>query len=198
MFGKTLTKVCNNSAWNNDHNFYQQSIQDVIKILIDFLGEFLLFLLKSIIECKQFYSQFQQQKLIDIAERIHQLRLTLLIQINNTNQSKTNSPILNIPSISQILHELASCIHCLDKEQQQIGTIIEHPQTIMLTQLLDRLEKILRSCMDCVNIHRNPQVGQQFLFLHFKFHLKQLLPKILEFANIDTYHVFMSEFTSYD
>jgi hypothetical protein len=157
------TQICNNSAWDNDHNFYQQSIQDIIKILIDFLGEFLLFL-SSIIECKQFYSQFQQQKMVDVAERIHQLRLTLLIQINNTNETITNSSILNISSISQILHELASCIHSLGKEQPEIGTIIEHPQIIMFTQLLDRLEKILKSCMDCFSMHSNPQVGQQFLF----------------------------------
>jgi hypothetical protein len=102
----------------------------------------------------------------DVAECIHQLRLTLLIQINNTNESITNSSILNIPLIS---HELASCIHSLGNEQQQIGTIIEHPQTIMFTQLLDRLEKILKSCMDCFSMHSNPQVGQQFFLSHLKF-----------------------------
>jgi len=151
-------QICNNSAWNNNHNFQQQSIQDIIKILIDFLGEFLLFL-SSIIACKQYYSQLQLQKMVDIAERIHQLRLTLLIQINNTNESITNSSIINITSISLILHELASCIDCLSKEQQQIGTIIEHPHTTMFTQLLDRLEKVIQSCMDCVNMNSNPQVG---------------------------------------
>jgi len=157
------TQIYNNSAWNNDHNFYQQSIRDIIKILIDFLSEFLIFF-SSIIECQQFYSQFQLQKMVNVAERIHQLRLTLLIQINNTNETITNSSILNIPLISQILHELASCIHSLGKEQQQIRTIIKHPQIIMFTQLLDRLEKILKSFMDCFSMHSNPQVGQQFLF----------------------------------
>jgi len=144
-------QICKNSAWNNDYNLHQQSIKNVIKILIDFLDEFLFFL-SSIIECKQFYSQFQLQKMVDIAECIHQLRLTLI--------SNTDKPILNIPSIALILHEFASCIYCLGKEQQQqIGTIINHPHTTMFTQLLDRLGKAIKSCIDCINMNSNLQVG---------------------------------------
>jgi hypothetical protein len=145
---------------NDDYNFQQQqSIEDCIKILIDFLGEFLLFL-SSIIECEQFHSQCQLQRMIDIAERINQLRLTLLIQINNTNGHMINSTILDISSISLILHELATSVHCLSQEQHQIGTIIQHPQTIMFTQLLDRLETIIKSCMNCINMNNsNSQVG---------------------------------------
>jgi hypothetical protein len=71
----------------------------------------------------------------------------------------TNSPILDIPSISLILHELASFIHCLSKEQQGIETITEHPHTTMFTQLLDRLEKTIKTCLDCVSMNCNPQVG---------------------------------------
>jgi len=79
--------------------------------------------------------------------------------------------------ISQILHELASCIHFLRKEQQKIGTIIEHPQTIIFTQLLDRLEKIFKSCMDCFSMHSNPQAGQQFFFVTFKVLYKKITVK---------------------
>jgi hypothetical protein len=131
----------------------QQSIVDTIRILIDFLGEFLIFL-SSIIECKQFYSQYQLRKIVDIAERIHELRSTLLIQINNSNEC-----IRNIPLISQNLHELAFCIRYLSTEQQQIGTIIEHPHINMFSQLIDRLEKTIESCIHCISMNTNPQVG---------------------------------------
>lgn len=131
----------------------QQSIADTIRILIDFLGEFLIFL-SSIIECKQFYSQCQLRKIVDIAERIHELRSILLMQINNTNEC-----VRNIPSISQNLHELAFCIRYLSTEQQQIGTIIEHPHINMFSQLIDRLERTIKSCIHCISMNTNSQVG---------------------------------------
>ncbi len=152
LFGKIPWKT-------DDHNSkQQQTLQDIIKILVDFLDEFLLFL-SPIIECEKFQPQFQLQKMIDVAERIYQVRLTLLTQINNIHEPMTNSTILDIPSISLILHELASVIHYLSKEQQQTGITIEHSQTLMFSQSLNRLEKIIKSCMDCVSMHSNPQVG---------------------------------------
>ncbi len=151
IFGKIPWKT-------DDHNSKQQTLQDIIKILVDFLDEFLLFL-SSIIECEKFQPQFQLQKMIDVAERIYQVRLTLLMQINNIHEHMTNATILDIPSISLILHELTSVIHYLSKEQQQTGTTIEYSQTLMFSQSLNRLEKIIKSCMDCVSMHSNPQVG---------------------------------------
>jgi hypothetical protein len=166
------TQICNNSSRNDNHNLQQQpqSIKDIIKILVDFLGEFLLFL-SSIIQCEQFHSQFQLQKMVDIAERIHQLRLTLLKQINSIHEHMINSSNFDISSISFILHELASVIHCLNKEQQQIGMNITPLQTIEFSQLLDRLEKTIKSSIDCVNMSGSSQVGQQYV-LNFKFYRK--------------------------
>lgn len=159
--------MCNNSAWNMDCNLQRQSIEETVKILIDFLGEFLLFL-SSIIECKQSYPQYPSQNMINIAERIHQLRLTLLIQINHTNENQTTSSMPDISSICLILQELASLIRSLCKEQPYSETSIEHPHTTILTQLLNRIEKMIKSCMDCVSMNSNSQVGQHFLCVHYK------------------------------
>jgi hypothetical protein len=128
----------------------KQSIDETMKILIDFLSEFLLFL-SSII-------QFQSSgKLVDIAERIHQLRSALLLQINHPNNDLKNSSTFDISSICSILHELASFIRSLCNEQEHFGAIN------VLTQLSDRLEKLISSCM---NSHS--QVGQHFLCIHYK------------------------------
>jgi hypothetical protein len=164
----------NNSAWNDDvGDLQQQSLgsmycehtsqcndqqEDIVKILVDFLGEFLLFL-SSIIEHEQFNSQFQLQQMVDVAERIHQLRSTILTQTNNINKHMTNSAMLDIPSISLILHELACFIHSLTKEQQQIGTIVNHSQMTTFTQLLDRLETMIKPCTDSICLNGNSQVG---------------------------------------
>ncbi len=131
-----------------------------MKILIDFLGEFLLFL-SSITECQQ------TDKIVDIAEHIHQLRSTLLIQINHDLK---NSSIFDIRSICLILHELASFLRSLCKEQQQqhFGAITEHPHITTLTQLLGRVEKMIKSCMNCISTNSDPQVGQHFLCVHYK------------------------------
>ncbi|CAF3554435.1 unnamed protein product [Rotaria sordida] len=150
----STSQIYNNSACNDDHNLQQQSTEDILRILIDFLGEFLLFL-SSIIQYEQFYSQFQLKKIVDVAEFIHRFRLTLQIQLNNIHEHMANSSILNISTISFILHKLASFIHYLGQEQQQNETMINHPQTTMLIQLLNRLEKIIQSCTDCANINNN-------------------------------------------
>lgn len=141
-----LITSTNNSAWNDNQNF-----EEIVIVLIDFLGEFLLFL-SSIIECEQVYTRFQLQKIACTAERIYQLRVTLLIQTNNSSN-------LDMTSIVRILCEFASFIRCLDNEQQQSGMICNHPHRCILTQLLNRLEQIIKSCTDCVSLNNNPQVG---------------------------------------
>ncbi|CAF1248665.1 unnamed protein product [Rotaria sordida] len=150
----STSQIYNNSACNDEHNLQQQSTEDILRILIDFLGEFLLFL-SSITHYEQFYSQFQLKKIVDVAEFIHRFRLTLQIQLNNIHEHMANSSLLNISTISFILHKLASFIHYLGQEQQQNETMINHPQTTMLIQLLNRLEKIIQSCTDCANINNN-------------------------------------------
>lgn len=122
--------------------------------MIDFLGEFLLYL-SSIIECEQSYSS---QRIVDIAERVHQLRCTLLIQINHIDANPMNSVVLDLPSIGLTLQELALFIRCLCKEQQPLTT---STQTIILTQLLDWIEKLTKYCLDWTNRNSNAQV---FLF----------------------------------
>ena len=129
-----------------------------MKILIDFLGEFLLYL-SSISECQPSYSQYQLQRIRDIAERVHQLRSTLLVQINQIDNNPMNSVILDLPSIGMILQELAFFIRCWCKEQQQpFGTLFEPSHMTILTQLLDRMEKLTQYCMDCANRNSNAQV----------------------------------------
>ncbi|CAF0875161.1 unnamed protein product [Adineta steineri] len=162
-FGSLLTNLnCNNQPIdiddnnnklkiNNIDNHCTSSIQlynneqDIIKLLVDFLDEFLLYL-SSIISYEKFQSQFQLQKIKDVFERVYQLRSTLLIHINNNYEYRINSTILDITSISSILHELATLIHSLDNEQQlQIGTNTQY------SQLSYNLEKIMKSCMDSIN-----------------------------------------------
>ena len=87
-----MNQKCNNSIWTSEDNLREESIKYIIQLLVNFLGEFLLFL-SSNIQCKQCSCQFQPKKIVDIAERIHQLRLTLLTKINNIHEYKMNSGI---------------------------------------------------------------------------------------------------------
>ena len=138
-------------------NLQNQSTEDIVRIVIDFLGEFLLYL-SSIIECEQSYSLYPIQRIVEIAERVHQLRCTLLVQIDHIDANPTNSVILDLPSIGLTLQELALFIRCLCKEQQPLGTISESSHTTILTQLLDWIEKLTKYCMDCANRNSNAQV----------------------------------------
>ena len=133
----------NNISSNMNCYLQKQSIDETMKILIDFLSEFLLFL-SSIIECQS------SRKLVDVVERIHQLRSTLILRINNTNNDLRNSYTFDIPSICSILHELASSIRSLGNEQNSV-----------LTQLLDRLENLINSCTIS-----HSQVGQNLVCVH--------------------------------
>ena len=168
----SMNQKCKNSIWNNDDNLREESIKYIIQLLVNFLGEIL-----SNIQCKQFFGQFQSKKLVDIAEHIHQLRLTLLTKINNIHECKIT---FDISSISLILHELVSCIHCLGQQQQQS---VEYPSKIMFKQILDRLEKSIKSFMNYININHCTQVFLQ----SFSLHISYFIPKeiVLEFANID-------------
>ncbi|UJR28196.1 hypothetical protein I4U23_009447 [Adineta vaga] len=145
------------SSTSNDVCYFQeqQSIIDIIKKLIHFLDEFLLYL-SSIVTSEQFQSYVQLKKMKDIAERIYEFRFVLLTHIDNVYGNMINSITFDISSISSILRKLALVIHCLNKEQRE-ETLIDSPQNMVFSQLLERLERIIQSCMDCVNKCSNPQ-----------------------------------------
>ncbi|CAF4832243.1 unnamed protein product [Rotaria socialis] len=142
----TTNQLNNNSTCNDIHRLQQQSIEDIFKTLIDVLDEFLFFF-SSFIQCKEYHTEFPLKNITGAIAFIGQLRLTLLLQMNNRQGHTTNSFLLNFSDISPILHDLVSFIHNLNQEQQQQQnkTIMEHSQTVMLKQFSDRLEKIIKS-----------------------------------------------------
>ena len=124
----------------------------LLEKLVSFLDEFLVYL-SSMISHEQFQSYLQLKKIKDIAERIYQLRLMLLAEIDRSHETIATS------DISLILRELASLIRCLSEQQQQTERCSDPSPNVILSQLLDRLERILQSCMNCVNQRCNSQVG---------------------------------------
>ncbi|CAF0881794.1 unnamed protein product [Adineta ricciae] len=148
-----------NSLIRNDEFALEE--QHVIVLLLEklvgFLDEFLVYL-SSMISYEQFQSYLQLTKIKDIAERIYQLRLMLLAEIDRSPETIATF------DISLILRELASLIHCLSEQQQQQTERCSDPSpNIIFSQLLNRLERILQSCMDCINRRCNPQCHQSIV-----------------------------------
>lgn len=104
--------------------------ENVLKILIDFLGEFLFFL-SSIVECHKFYTECQLERLAFMAEKIHQIRLKLSREIEYQYLS-------NYSSISSIVQELFMFVRYFHNEQQF--------DRMISAQLFNRLERIIQCC----------------------------------------------------
>ncbi|CAF0777487.1 unnamed protein product [Adineta ricciae] len=158
-FGSLLTGsnyTDDDSGMRNDEYALeeQHGVALLLEKLVSFLDEFLVYL-SSMISYEQFQSYLQLKKIKDIAERIYQLRLMLLAEIDRSPETIATF------DISLILRELALLIRCLSEQQQQQTERCSDPSpNVIFSQLLDRLERTLQACMNCVSQRCNPQCHQ--------------------------------------